>query len=87
MSSHQRNCILWICCPPYSEESVKALAYEMAEMKLEGFTGDYENIARWVMKNFDLAPAGSLQAFKDEIARLAREGHVKAEPAFNDPGD
>lgn len=83
MSNGHANCIFAVCCPPESEARVKALAEEMAEQVREGAVGSYEDIARWVLKNYDLAPPGSLQAFKDEIARLAREGHVKAE-AHND---
>jgi hypothetical protein len=32
-------------------------------------------MATWILGNFDLAPKGSLDAFKREIARLARQGH------------
>lgn len=87
MANGQRNCILWICCPPGSDESVKALAEEMAgELSLPcsgplaSAKGEsYEDIARWVLENFDLAPKGSLQAFKDAIRDHAREGYVKVE--------
>lgn len=85
MANGQRNCILWICCPPLSEESVKALAEEMEKAGMGQAIAAAErvehlrSIARWVMKNYDLAPAGSLQTFKDAVRDHAREGYVKAE--------
>lgn len=67
-------CILQVCCPPGSQASVDALAREM--LKDGVCDAEYApTVAAWVMKHFDLAPAGSLSAFKGEIARLAR--HAK----------
>ena len=77
------NCILAVCCPPDSDGQRRALAEEIeaAFPAQLGGSGEFPlELASWVLKNFDLAPKGSLQAFKDEIARLAREGHVKVEP-------
>lgn len=79
----QRNCILGICCPPGSEQSVKALAEEIEKVfgwpshKDEKSEGNAHAVAAWVLENFDLAPKGSLQAFKDAVRDHAREGHVK----------
>jgi hypothetical protein len=78
MNGHA-NCILAVCCPPDSDGQRKALAEEMASSLSTASGETYEDIARWILDNFDLAPKGSLQTFKDEIARLAREGHVKVE--------
>lgn len=79
------NCILGVCCPPGSEAQAQALADEMeadgmmqALPEGERKTGVL-SIAKWVLKNFDLAPHGSLQPFKDEIARLARENRPAAQ--------
>lgn len=72
------NCIYEICCPPRSEGAVKALAEEMAGA-LKAGGESYEDTARWVLDNFDLAPKGSLQAFKDSVRDLAREGYAKIE--------
>lgn len=81
------NCILEVCCGPNSEKQRAALAAEILEAGcLE--TGAEpspanrakvdrerlaENVAAWIQETFDLAPKGSLVAFKSEIARLARE--------------
>lgn len=72
MSNGHANCILGVCCPPRSTKQKQALAEEMAKA-LSGTTESYEDIAAWMVNNFDLAPPGSLTAFKTEIARLARE--------------
>lgn len=85
----QANCILGVCCPPGSETQAKALAAEMeAGGMMQALPEEQRrvgllSVARWVLKNFDLAPPGSLQAFKDEVARLARENGVRvsAEPS------
>jgi len=71
MNGHA-NCIYEICCPPKSAQQKRALAEEMAKA-LGGTAEDHYNAAAWVVENFDLAPPGSLRAFKAEIARLARE--------------
>lgn len=81
------NCILEVCCLAGSAEQRAALAAELLECgALE--TGAEpsesnrakvdreriaENVAAWIAETFDLAPKGSLVAFKAEIARLARE--------------
>lgn len=68
------NCILQVCCSP--EASVLALAREMVKAGV----GDAEYCAKasaFVYQHFDLAPAGSLKAFKAEIKRLARENGGK----------
>lgn len=61
-------CILGVCCPPGSQEQVDALA---AEMEKDG-VGDRKTAA-WVLKHFDLAPAGSLAQFKNDVAKMARK--------------
>lgn len=71
MSNGHANCVLAVCCPPKSREQKNALAQMMAEA-LRG-TEDYSAIAGWVVDNFDLAPSGTLQPFKDAVAKLARE--------------
>lgn len=85
MANGQRNCILWICCPPGSEQAVEALAKEIREAlgwsadSAGDHAGSARSVASWVLENFDLAPKGSLQAFKDAVRDHAREGYVKAE--------
>lgn len=66
------NCVLAVCCPPGSARQRAALADEM----IAGTGCDKAEAARmaeWVIGTFDLAPAGTLQAFKDSVAKLARE--------------
>lgn len=61
-------CILQICCPP--PEQVAALA---AAMTADGIEEEYAHrCATWIYKHFDLAPVGSLQAFKDAIVTSAK---------------
>lgn len=72
MSNGHANCALAVCCPPKSRQQKRALAATMAE-SMGGNPDDYQQYADWVVENFDLAPSGSLQEFKNIIARLARE--------------
>lgn len=72
MNGHA-NCIYAICCPPNSPQQISALAEEMMAAGLGLTEESTYAVAAWVLKNFDLAPHGSLQPFKNEIARLARE--------------
>lgn len=65
------NCIYAICCPPRSAQQKRALAGEMAKA-LGGTAEDHLQAASWMVENFDLAPTGTLQPFKDAIARFAR---------------
>ena len=74
------NCILEICCAPGSANQRAALAIEIENAGLvhadrELVPNDQAHaIAAWIADTFDLAPKGSLVAFKREIARLARQG-------------
>jgi len=66
------NCLLSICCPPLSESQhatfVKALlAHKVCDEETAW------KVAKFMLANFDLAPQGSLQAFKDAIAKFARQ--------------
>ncbi len=71
------NCVLEICCPPGSQAARDTFAKEAA--KSTGVDAEYcAKFAAFVYDNYDLAPKGSLGVFKAEVARLAREGYVKA---------
>ena len=64
------NCVLEVCCGAAAAEA--RLAETMVE---EGVCEDEKHAkkcAKWLREYFDLAPKGSLTAFKQEIARLAR---------------
>lgn len=86
MSNGHANCIYAVCCPPKSTAQAEALAEEIAKAVKLGGGAEYKGevfapayaVACWILDTYDLAPQGSLQAFKDEVARLAREGYVKA---------
>lgn len=76
MSNGAECCALGICCPPLSQEQVDALAEEM----VHGGTCDMETakpIAAWLLKEYDLAPAGSLTELKRHIAKLVRKADKK----------
>ena len=64
------NCILQVCCRQADAEV--ALADQMVE-DLSADTHEAKKYAKWMHANFDLAPKGTLQSFKDAIATLARE--------------
>lgn len=64
-------CALGICCPPLSAGQKKALKKKLED---DGFdSAASERAAEWILNNFDLAPKGSLQSFKDTIADLVRK--------------
>lgn len=79
------NCILEICCAPGStaqraaltEEILAAGVLEAAPSEARAANPDRARdaaaLAAWICRTFDLAPKGSLVAFKQEVARLARE--------------
>lgn len=71
MSDPVKCCILGLCCNRLSEEQVANLGQALKE---SGALTDEQakSVAAWVLANFDLAPAGSLTAFKSEIAVLAK---------------
>ncbi len=71
MSNGEVCCILGVCCPPDSATQVSSFANELA--KDTGAPAEYcAKIAAQVLKDYDLAPKGSLQAFKDHIAAMVR---------------
>jgi hypothetical protein len=68
------NCLMSVCCPPFSEDQVEAFVKVMKvalpeECKIED--DSVRELARVLFKHFELAPAGSLTEFKATIARLA----------------
>lgn len=65
-------CVLGVCCPPESAGQVRALANEMAK-DWEIGPEAAQKYARWVLKHFDLAPAGTLSAFKGQLAEMVRK--------------
>jgi len=74
----QQNCILEVCCGGANSKQVKALA-EVAAHALPFLSPEQAGeVADWIARNWDLAPKGTLYAFKQAIAKLARG------PAYTD---
>ncbi|HZO51200.1 MAG TPA: hypothetical protein VFB63_00720 [Bryobacteraceae bacterium] len=68
----QQNCILEVCCGGPNSKQVKALT-EVAEHALVFLSHEEAaDVAEWIARNWDLAPKGSLYAFKQAIAKLAK---------------
>ena len=84
MANGHGNCIFAVCCPPGSEGQADALTGEIAAAVSLGGGAEYQGetlapayaVARFVLDRYDLAPKGSLQAFKDAIRDYAREGYA-----------
>lgn len=78
LSDREKNCLYEVCCEPEPAASVAspaARASLAAALMTDGVCsdrGEADAVAAWVYKHFDLAPRGSLRAFKAEIARVAR---------------
>lgn len=66
------NCILEICCRQGSTASLDALTDQIVE-DLDCEPSEARKHATWMKKHFDLAPAGTLGALKQAIAKLALE--------------
>lgn len=65
-------CVLGICCPPGSDAQTRALAKELVKDQICPDDSAHA-VAAWVLKHFDLAPAGTLSDFKSRIATVARQ--------------
>lgn len=65
-------CILGVCCPARSDEQRKALSEEMVN-DLGCNQNEARKFADWVIDNFDLAPVGSLDAYRDAIVKFAKK--------------
>ena len=71
-NDQQANCILEVCCGGATSKQVEALT-EVAAHEFPWMTpGQAKQVAEWVCRNWDLAPKGTLYAFKQAIARLAK---------------
>lgn len=72
-------CILAVCCPPGSDRQRAALAEALdgAQLDAEGGIGERSKArihADWIIDHFDLAPKGTLDPLKEQIARMAKSG-------------
>lgn len=71
-SDSQANCILEVCCGGPNSKQVHALT-EVASHALPFLSLDEaRQVAEWIARNWDLAPKGTLYAFKQAIAKLAK---------------
>jgi hypothetical protein len=70
----QNNCVMEVCCggPGDEEKQVRALT-KILVAHVDGVSKrDVKDIAAYLVSAYDFAPKGSLYAFKQEIARLAK---------------
>lgn len=70
-------CILAVCCPGGSDRQREALATALEGAYQDhpdgiGARSVYRQHADWILDHFDLAPKGTLDPLKGEIARLAK---------------
>lgn len=71
-NDQQANCVLEVCCGGANSKQVQALT-EVAEHALPFLShAEAGEVADWVARNWDLAPKGTLYAFKQAIAKLAK---------------
>ena len=63
-------CLLGVCCPAGSDEQRTTLA-EALFAEVGCSERDARLVASWVLSHFDLAPAGSLAAYRDAIVKMA----------------
>ena len=66
-----RNCALEVCCGEDGRQ-VRAIEKQVRHAMPELSPEQAHMVAVWLSENYDLAPKGSLYAFKKEVARLAR---------------
>ncbi len=65
-------CILQVCCGGHNKRDAKAaLATKLVAAGLSQANAD--TAATYVLDHFDLAPEGSLKAYRDAVAAMARE--------------
>ena len=68
----QANCVLEVCCGGAHSQQVQAMT-EVAQHALPFLSPEEaHDIARWICRNWDLAPKGTLYDFKQAIAKLAK---------------
>lgn len=68
-------CILGVCCPAGSDGQVNALAVELVKDGICSENPDASRVAAWVLKHFDLAEKGTLDALRASYVKHAQ--HAK----------
>lgn len=72
-------CALAICCPALSVKQIDILARVMCEDT--GLDAAHcRQTADWLLRKYDLAPQGTLQAFKNAISGHAQAHHKRGTP-------
>lgn len=72
MSNGEYCCAIGVCCPPASAKQRTELA-KMIRVDYPQVPMQYaEQAAEWILKNFDLAPPGTLSNYAQAIAKIAR---------------
>lgn len=71
-SDSQANCVLEVCCGGEHSKQVEALTEVAAHALPFLSSAEAHGVADWIARNWDLAPKGTLYAFKQAIATLAR---------------
>lgn len=64
------NCMTAVCCPPAAQ--AQALSEAMLSDGVCGEPAEAKRIAKWMIKHFDFAEAGTLAPLKKSIVRLAK---------------
>lgn len=77
MANGEACCILGICCPPRSADQTTALVAEMVHAGVAD-EATARTIATWLLTEYDLAPPGSLDLLKKELAKIVRKADKKA---------
>jgi hypothetical protein len=62
------NCMTGVCCPPAAQAT--ALAEAMVKEGVCGEPNEAHEIAKWMIKHFDFAEAGTLAPLRASILRL-----------------
>jgi len=74
-------CILNICCGGANNRDAKA-ALAKKLVASAGLQADQAaTVSAYIMETFDLAPSGSLKAYRDAVAKMAREYPYQDEDA------
>lgn len=77
MSNGHACCILGVCCDARSVEQSDALVQEMVNAGLAD-EATAQPIAAWILSEYDLAPVGTLDLLKKELAKIVRKADKQA---------
>lgn len=77
----QNNCVMEVCCGGEQDKpkQARALLKTIMHYLPDADRPTVKRVAEFLIEHYDFAPYGSLYAFKQEIARLARTADYKDE--------